>query len=303
MIKFQGCYHGWHDSVLLNYASDKSMLGRRDPHSAGMLKEVFNKTHVATFNDLSAVERKIRQRKGKIAAIILEPIQHNIGCIMPKIEFLKGLREATEQHNIVLIFDEVITGFRHSIGGYQKICGVTPGLTTLGKSIANGYPLAAICGRDDLMNRFKTAGGDVFFAGTYNAHPLSTAAGVATLEELGGNSVYEHVFALGNQMRKGMQEICESLSLRAYSTGFGSVFVTYFMKPPVENYTDLLRNDGKIDEAFRRKMVERGFLIMPVSLKRGVISASHTEQDIRNTLDAAKQVLEQNLASPGAMAS
>ena len=191
IIKFIGAYHGWHDSVLLSYSSDRSMLGRRDPHSAGMIKEVVSKTHPLTFNDLKAVEKKIRERKGKIAAVILEPILHNMGCVMPRIEFLKGLRELTEKNNIILIFDEIITGFRHSIGGYQKICGITPDVTTLGKSIANGYPLAAICGREDLMQRFKTAGGDVFFAGTYNAHPLSTAAGIATLKELEDGSVYD----------------------------------------------------------------------------------------------------------------
>jgi glutamate-1-semialdehyde 2,1-aminomutase len=262
-----------------------------------MLEEVVRKTHVVTFNNLNAVERKVRERKGKIAAIIVEPILHNIGCVMPKTDFLKGLREITEQHGIVLIFDEIITGFRHSLGGYQKICGVTPDLTTLGKSIANGYPLSAICGREDFMNRFKTAGGDVFFGGTYNDHPLSVAASIATLEELEKGSVYERIFALGDQMRKGMQEICESFGLRAYATGFGSVFVTYFMEPPVENYTDLLRNDAKIDEAYRRAMIERGFLIMPDSLTRGVISASHTEEDVRNTLDASKSVLEGIMSS------
>jgi glutamate-1-semialdehyde 2,1-aminomutase len=222
---------------------------------------------------------------------------------MPKIEFLKGLRELTEKNNIILIFDEIITGFRHSIGGYQKICGITPDVTTLGKSIANGYPLAAICGREDLMQRFKTAGGDVFFAGTYNAHPLSTAAGIATLKELEDGSVYDHIFALGDQMRKGMKEICENLGLRAYATGFGSLFVTYYLDPPVENYTDLLNNDGKFDEAFRREMVKRRFLIMPMSLKRGVISASHRKEEISETLNAAKKVLEESVPASRPSAS
>jgi glutamate-1-semialdehyde 2,1-aminomutase len=297
LIKFQNTYHGWYDAVLMNTSfrpGERPRPGRRDLDSAGMVKEVANKTHIATFNDLGTVERKIRERKGKIAAIIIEPVLNNIGCIMPKIDFLKGLREVADRHNIVLIFDEVITGIRHGLGGYQKICGVTPDLTTLGKSIANGYPLAATCGREDIMNRFKSAGGDVYIGGTYNGHPLSVAAGIATIEELEGGSAYEHMFALGDQMRKGMQEICERLSLRAHATGFGSLFVTYFVDPPVETPTDLLRSDVRADEAFRRKMIERGFLIWPVPVRRAVVCASHTAQDIRNTLDAAKETLEQN---------
>jgi len=294
IIRFIGGYHGWHDSVLAGPSRERSMLGHS---SAGMIKEVVSKSHALTFNDLKAVEKKIRERRGKIAAVILEPIMHNVGCVMPKIEFLKGLRELTEKRNIILIFDEMITGFRHGLGGYQKICGITPDVTTLGKSIANGYPLAAICGREDLMQRFKTAGGDVFFAGTYNAHPLSTAAGIATIEALEDGSVYDHIFALGDQMRKGMKEICENLGLRAYATGFGSIFVTYFLEPPVENYTSLLKNDGRLDVAFRREMVKRRFLIMPMDLRRGVISASHSKEEIIETLNAAKAVLERSVSA------
>ena len=291
IIKFQGCYHGWHDSLLMNVISGASKIGKKDPLSAGMLQDAIDKTHVATFNNLEEVEKIIRERKGKIAAIILEPIPHNIGCVLPKREFLQGLRELTEREGIVLIFDEVITGFRHSLGGYQKICGVTPDITTLGKAIANGYPLAAICGREDFMNRFNTAGGDVFFAGTFNAHPLSTTAGIATVEELESGEVHERIFELGDDMRKGMQEICDQLGITAYAAGFGSVFVTYFMSPPVENYTDLLKNDGDTFVKYRRKMVEKGVFVLPMNLKRNHITASHTKQDIQRTLECARESL------------
>lgn len=291
LIKFQGCYHGWHDYLLMNVSSEASKIGRKDPLSAGMLKEAVDHTHVLAFNRLDEVEQKVRERKGKIASIILEPIPHNIGCILPKQEFLEGLREITERDGIVLIFDEVISGFRHSMGGYQEMCGVTPDLTTLGKSMGNGYPISAICGREDLMNRFNTAGGDVFFAGTYNAHPLSTTAALATLAELEQGSVYEYLFTLGDRLRKGLQEICDSLGLRTYTTGFGSLFVTYFMEPPIESYTDLLRNDAARFVAFRRKMIERGIFMLPINLKRSVISASHSEEDIERTLENARQSL------------
>jgi glutamate-1-semialdehyde 2,1-aminomutase len=144
IIKFQGCYHGWHDAVLMNVISAPDRLGGRDPISAGSLPEVLENTVVCTFNDLDDVERALKTHRGEIAAIILEPIPHNIGCVMPKPGFLEGLRELTRVHGSILIFDEVITGFRHALGGYQSVAGVVPDLTTMGKSMANGYPIAAV---------------------------------------------------------------------------------------------------------------------------------------------------------------
>jgi len=292
VIKFQGCFHGGHDYLLMNVISEPSKIGLRDPLSAGMLKESVENTHVVTFNRLDEVEQKIREREGKIAAIILEPIQHNIGCVLPKEGFLEGLRELADRYGIVLIFDEVVTGFRHSIGGYQKICGVTPDITTLGKAIANGYPIAAICGREEFMDRFNTIkGGDVFFAGTFNAHPLSTTAALATIEELENPSIYERIYSYGDRVRKEMQAICDELGLKAYATGFGSVFVTYFLEPPVESYTDLVRNDKELFVSFRQQMVEEGIFVLPMNLKRNHISASHSEEDITKTLVTARKIL------------
>lgn len=164
---------------------------------------------------------------------------------------MQGLRRICTEEGIILVFDEVITGFRHDLGGYQRICGVTPDLTTLGKAIANGYPCAAICGKRGLMQRFATGGGDVFFAGTYNAHPLAMAAALATIEELESGKVHKHIFRLGEEIRQGLKEMIGRLGMKAYVTGFGSVFVVYFLEPPVDNYTDLLRSDSKKDLAFR----------------------------------------------------
>ncbi|MEM3908312.1 MAG: aminotransferase class III-fold pyridoxal phosphate-dependent enzyme, partial [Nitrososphaerota archaeon] len=244
------------------------------------------------FNDLDGVERTVKTHRGEIAAIILEPIPHNIGCVLPKIDFLRGLREIADREDIVLIFDEVITGFRHHIGGYQKIVNVIPDLTTLGKAMANGYPLAAIGGRADLMDRFNTRpGGDVFFAGTYNAHPFCLAACIATIEQLEDGKVHEYIFRLGEMMRQGLSEMTEELGIKAYTTGFGSVFVTYFMEPPVENYTDLLRNDAKLFVEYRKKMIERGIFMLPLNLKRNHISAAHTEEDVKITLEKSREAL------------
>lgn len=294
IIKFQGCYHGWHDYLAMNVISPAEKLGKKDPLSAGSLDEAMCQTLVCEFNSLDGVERVVRENRGQVAAIILEPIPHNIGCVLPRPGFLEGLREMTRQEGIILIFDEVITGFRHSLGGYQKLCGVVPDLTTLGKAMANGYPIAAICGKRELMERFNTQpGGDVFFAGTYNGHPFGCAAGLATIEVMEKQGVHEHVFRLGEKMRKGLEDIVQRLKIRATVAGFGSVFLTYFMEGPIENYTDLLRNDQQLFVTYRQKLLGRGILKLPLNLKRNHISFSHTDQHVERTLQAAEDVLKE----------
>ncbi len=297
IVKFQGCYHGWHDAVLMNVATPAELMGTKQPLSAGMSPEAVENTLVLRFNDLAEVDRTVAVLGDEIAAIILEPIPHNIGNVMPTLEFLEGLRRICTERSIVLVFDEVVTGFRHALGGYQSIVGVTPDVTTVAKAMANGFPIAAVCGRADLMDRFNThEGGDVFFAGTFNAHPLSTAAALATIEALEDGSVYQHIYSLGDRARRGFADVMETLGITSEVTGFGSVFVTYFMEGPVRDYDDLLRNDAELDVAFRQGMVDRGFFLLPTALKRGHISASHTAEDVDRTVQAAEDVLRGLLA-------
>lgn len=294
IIKFQGCYHGWHDSVAMNVITPAGRLGTRHPLSVGSLPEVIEQTLICTFNSLDEVEKTIAANKGQIAAIILEPIPHNIGCVLPKQGFLEGLREITRLNGIVLIFDEVITGFRHGLGGYQKICGVTPDLTTLGKAVANGYPISAVCGKRELMERFNThENGDVFFAGTFNGHPISCAAALATVEVLEDKATYAHTFGLGERMRKGLTDIVNRLGIKATVAGFGSVFLTYFMEGPIENYTDLTRNNQEMFVLYRQKMIERGIFKLPMNLKRNHISLSHTAEMVDRTLQTAEDILRE----------
>lgn len=293
IIKFQGCYHGWHDYVCRNILSAPSMIGKRDPGSAGMLEAAIDHTLVCTFNDLADVEQTVRSNASQIAAIILEPIPHNIGCVLPKLEFLKGLRELTSREGILLIYDEVITGFRHSLGGYQQICGVLPDLTTLGKSMANGYPMAAICGKSEFMDQFATNGGAVFFAGTYNGHPFGCAAALATIEVLEEDWAYKHLYALGDQMRSGLNDIVQRLGIEATVAGIGSVFLTYFMEGPIENYTDLMRNDSNKFVEYRRRLIDRGIFKLPLNLKRNHLSLSHTDAHVDRTLQACEDVLKE----------
>ncbi|MCB0153560.1 MAG: aspartate aminotransferase family protein [Anaerolineae bacterium] len=291
IVKFQGCYHGWHDAVLMNIISPAHKIGHKDPGSAGMSPGVVEDTIVLPFNDVEEFTQTIEEVGDQIAAVILEMIPHNIGCVLPRPEFLQTLRELTHKRGIVLIFDEVITGFRHGLGGYQQVAGVTPDLTTLGKAFANGYPLAALCGREDLMNHCAP-GGDVFFAGTYNGHPVGVAAALATIEILERPESYAHMFNLGDQMRAGLREIADRHGLEATVAGFGSVFLTYFMAGPLNNYSDLLRNDVTKFVAYRRQLIERGIYMLPVNLKRNHISLAHSQADIDQTLDAAEAVLK-----------
>ena len=271
LIKFQGCYHGHHDAVA--------------------------DTHVCRFNDLSDVERVVREHPKGIAAVILEPVPHDIGCVLPDYVFLFGLRDLCTREGIVLIFDEVISGFRHHIGGYQTICGITPDLTALGKAMANGYPCSAVCGKAALMNRFDTRpGGDVFFAGTFNGHAYAMAACAATIGLLEGGEVHRRLFRLGHMMRQGLEEIFRGAGIPAVVTGLGSVFVVYFMEGEIRCYDDLLRNDAGLFVGIRRDARPEGVFMLPVNLKRCSIAAAHTAEDIAFALEAVTRAVKRRMA-------
>ncbi len=303
VIKCQGCYHGWHDAVAMNVISSAEKVGQWDPLSRGSLTQVQAETLVCGFNSIEDVKKAVADYPGEIAAIIVEPIAHNIGCVLPKPGFLEYLRRASDSEGIVLIFDEVVTGFRHGLGGYQKICGVTPDLTTLGKAMANGFPMAALCGKHKLMERFNTSpGGDVFFAGTFNGYPVGCAAALATIEVLETGGVYKHIFELGERMRRGLSEITSRSGIPATVAGYGSTFITYFMEGPIESYVDLLRNDQELFTSYRQALMKRGVLKLPLNLKRNHISFSHTNADIDRTLEACEDVLN-DLACRGRLVS
>ena len=296
IIKFQGTYHGWHDAVLLNVLSAPEKIGQHDPLSAGMLREVYEQTLVLPFNDVEAVGETLEQCGDEIAAILVEIVPHNMGCVLPRPGFLQGLRDLTEKHGVVLIFDEVITGFRHGLGGYQKIAGVTPDLSTFAKAMANGYPIAALVGAAQYMDRFGVGGG-VAFAGTYNGHPVGVAAALATIAVLedggaeGAGAVHKHCFDLSKQAGDGIQQIANELGIPMNVQRFGSVFVPYFMAGKTENYTDLLHNHTKRDVWFRKSMCEHGIFMLPTAMKRNHVSAAHTQADIDRTLETAREVL------------
>ena len=287
VIKFQGCYHGWHDAVAMNVISLPENVGRRDPLSKGVLPEVTEATIVCRFNDAEDVERALTEHD--VAAIILEPIPHNIGAVLPEDGFLERLRELATKHGTVLIFDEVITGFRHGLGGFQSIAGVTPDLTTLGKAMGNGWPISALGGSAELMDMFSTTPGrPAFFAGTFNGHPPTAAAALATIEKLQREPVHEHVFALGERTRRGLEELYGRLGIPAVVSGFGSVFLTYFLEGPVRSYDDLLANDVDLFVGYRRELMKEGIFELPLNLKRSHFSYAHTDADVDRLLEATE---------------
>lgn len=287
VVKFQGCYHGWHDSVAMNVISAPERVGAKDPLSKGILPEVLDATIVLPFNDADAVEQALEQYD--VAAVILEPIPHNIGAVLPKPGFLERLRELTARHGAVLVFDEVITGFRHGLGGYQAIAGVTPDLTTLGKAMANGWPVSALGGKAEIMELFSTTPGrPAFFAGTFNGHPAMAAAALATIEKLEREPVHEHVFRLGQRARTELQALYDGLGVPAVVSGFGSVFVSYFLEGPVERYEDLLANDVELFTGYRRELMRHGIFELPLNLKRSHVSYAHSDADVDRLLEATE---------------
>lgn len=296
VVKFQGCYHGWHDAVAMNVISPPERVGTKDPLSEGILPEVLDATIVLPFNDADAVERALSEYD--VAAVILEPIPHNIGAVLPAPGFLERLRELTSRAGAVLVFDEVITGFRHGLGGYQAVAGVTPDLTTLGKAMANGWPISALGGRADLMELFSTTPGrPAFFAGTFNGHPPTAAAALATIEKLEREPVHEHVFRLGERARTELQALYDRLGVPAVVSGFGSVFVSYFLEGPVERYDDLLRNDVDLFVGYRRELMRHGIFELPLNLKRSHVSYAHTDRDIDRLVEATEAAVTAALSS------
>jgi glutamate-1-semialdehyde 2,1-aminomutase len=292
ILKFQGCYNGFHDYVLRNVLSAPELVGRRDPQSTGMLDAAIDATLVARFNDLADVEAAMAAHAGQVAAIIVEPVAHNSPGLIPRPGFLEGLRRMCDREGTILIFDEVITGVRHHLGGYQAIAGVLPDLTTLGKAIANGFPIAAVAGRRELMERYTThPAGDVHFGGTYNGNAVAVEAALATIEQLEDGRAHERVFALGDRMRDGLREIAARAGVPAVVGGLGSLFVLCFMEGPLESYDDVLRNDNELFVRYRRELIARGVFEMPESLGRSHIGASHTEDDVDHSLAAAEEAL------------
>jgi len=285
ILKFEGCYHGSHDYVLKDAETDEDEAG-------GVLRAASDRTLICAYNDFAAVRRAFDQHGEEIAAVIIEPIAHNPPNLIPEPGFLEELREACTAHDALLIFDEIITGFRHHLGGYQAICGITPDLTTVGKAMANGFPIAALVGPRALMERFAThPNGDVFFAGTYNGNAVGVSAALATLQVLAAEDVHRHLFRLGDRMRQGLREIVDDLGVPAIATGYGSIYSLMFTETPLRSFKDAERADKDLFIRYREQLLARGIIELPVPFVRAQVTYAHTEEDVDRALEAATEAL------------
>ncbi|AVH65195.1 glutamate-1-semialdehyde 2,1-aminomutase [Nostoc sp. 'Peltigera membranacea cyanobiont' N6] len=289
-IKFEGCYHGHADMFLVKAGSGIATLGL--PDSPGVPKSVTSNTLTAPFNDLEAVRVLFEQNPGEIAGVILEPVVGNAGFIPPAAGFLEGLRKLTQEHGALLVFDEVMTGFRIAYGGVQEKFGVIPDLTTLGKVIGGGLPVGAYGGRQEIMSMVAPAG-SVYQAGTLSGNPLAMTAGIKTLELLQRPGTYEYLDRITKRLTEGMLEIAKETGHAACGGQISGMFGFFFNEGPVRNYEDAKKSDLSKFARFHRGMLEYGVYLAPSQFEAGFTSLAHTEADIDRTLEAARRVMSQ----------
>ena len=290
IVKFDGCYHGHADSFLVKAGSGVATLGI--PGSPGVPEEIVSKTLTLPFNDVEALEELLEKEAKDIAAVILEPVPANMGVILPKEGFLETLRSLTNKLGIVLIFDEVITGFRLGPGGAQGYFGINPDLTCLGKIIGGGLPVGAYGGKAEIMDHIAPEG-PVYQAGTLSGNPLATAAGLATLNVLNRPGIYESLEEKAVEMEKGLNDIASKLGIKAVIQRIGSMMTTFFgHEQPVTNFDEAMASDTEMYGAFFRNMVELGIWLAPSQFEAAFISTAHTYDEIDEALSAAYSALE-----------
>lgn len=290
IIKFEGCYHGHADMFLVKAGSGVATLGL--PDSPGVPKSTTTNTLTAPYNDLEAVKALFEQNPDEIAGVILEPVVGNSGFIPPDAGFLEGLRLLTQEHGSLLVFDEVMTGFRISYGGAQEKFGVTPDLTTMGKVIGGGLPVGAYGGRADIMSMVAPAG-PMYQAGTLSGNPLAMTAGIKTLELLNKPGTYSYLDKITQKLSNGLRAIAKENGHEVCGGSISAMFGLFFTAGPVHNYEDAKKSDlGKFGR-FHRGMLEHGIYLAPSQFEAGFTSLAHTESDIDRTLEAARQVMSQ----------
>ena len=283
-VKFAGCYHGHVDSLLVKAGSGLATLSL--PDTAGVPEAFSQTTIVLPFNDLDRVEAAFRDQGDRVAAVIVEPVAGNMGCIPPKPGFLEGLRRVTERYGAVLIFDEVMTGFRLSRGGAQQVYNIVPDLTALGKIIGGGLPIAAYGGRADIMRTVAPVG-PVYQAGTLSGNPLAVTAGIAMLRHLEDHpEMYE-------TLAKSTAELTRNLPPGVCANSVGSMFTIFFQSGPVNDYEDAKRSDTARFGEFFHYLMERGVYFPPSQFEAGFVSTAHTPQDLSYTANAISEFFSQ----------
>jgi len=289
IIKFAGCYHGHADGLLVKAGSGAMTHGI--PTSAGVPESYASETLVAEFNDLSSVELLFNANPGAIAGIIVEPVAGNMGVVPPASGFLEGLRQITSQAGSLLIFDEVITGFRLEYGGAQTKYGISPDLTTLGKIIGGGLPVGAYGGHKDIMEMVAPLG-PMYQAGTLSGNPLAVSAGVATLTELKKPGVYQHIDGLAQKLASGLSDVFGKHEVPGTINRVGSMFTGFFNPGPVQVLTQVEQSDVEGHKRFFHAMLERGVYTAPSQFEAGFVSLAHTQVEVDQTIEIADAALE-----------
>jgi glutamate-1-semialdehyde 2,1-aminomutase len=295
-----GGYNGWHNEVARSVMRSLDQLGPRispgeyqfDAMSAGIPTDTKKHVHIVNFNDLDSVE--FVMKKFPISCVLTEPVLQNIGVIKPMPGYLQGLVDLCNQYGALCIFDEVKTGFRTGLGGYQGYCGVTPHLSVFGKAVANGFPMGVIGGRREIMELFDSPdpAKRVLIAGTYNAHPVNTAAAIATIEFLNNPMVYKEIATRSNQLYDGLVKIFSEKGIAAVLVTNESAFCVYFCDTEPRDLHDILENhDLEFDSRYRQELIRQGIYFFPTPCKQGSVSYSHTAEDIDHTLTKVREVL------------
>ncbi len=288
VIKFAGCYHGHADGLLVRAGSGAMTHGI--PTSAGVPDSYAQETLVADYNDLASVERYFEEYPGDVAGIIVEPVAGNMGVVPPAEGFLQGLRRVTQENGAVLIFDEVITGFRVAYGGAQTLYGITPDITSLGKIIGGGLPVGAYGGRREIMEQVAPLG-PMYQAGTLSGNPLAVTAGITTLKELQKPGLYESLDTLAQRLTDGVAGVFQRAEVPGSINRVRSMFTGFFTGGPVEALAQVEQSDAGQYGRYFHAMLERGVYFAPSQFEAGFVSTAHTEEDIDRTIEAAEAAL------------
>ncbi len=286
LVKFEGCYHGHADHLLIKAGSGALTFGV--PSSPGVPESIASETLTATYNDLESVKNLFTQYPDQIAAVIVEPIAGNMGLVPPAEGFLAGLREITKEHGALLIFDEVISGFRASYGGAQKVYDIMPDLTCLGKIIGGGLPVGAYGGRREIMEQVAPVG-PVYQAGTLSGNPVAMAAGIATLKELAQPGVYEAVEAKAKTLAVGLQVAAEEAGVKVAINQSASLLTVFFTAEKVDSYVAAMKSDTSKFKVFFQSMLNQGIYLPPSQFECWFVSLAHSDADLDKTIAAAKQ--------------
>lgn len=289
IIKFEGCYHGHADGLLVKAGSGATTFGV--PDSPGVPKSYARNTITLPFNDVKALKRTIEREGRSIACVILEPVVGNIGCVLPRPGFLEALRKLTKRKDVVLIFDEVMTGFRVSPGGAQAYYGIEPDMTCLGKVIGGGLPVGAYGGKEEIMSLVSPEG-PVYQAGTLSGNPLAMIAGIETIKELSKKGTYDRLEKKASLLEEGLIDASERAGVSARFHRAGSMFCTYFTDREVYDYASAKTSDTVKFSQFFSGMLQRGVNLAPSQFEAGFMSLAHTEKDIEKTIKAAYEALK-----------